>query len=1128
MPKVANVIIRVQAQDQVTAPLARIAASFSGLNKNLGGMNTAFGGLSRVLLDVANTFIILESGVRIVKGAFDAVIDTVSILTDEIGRAVQASAEFEYALAGVTSRTDAFNNTELADELKQTAIHLAQISKFNPTEVVDGMRTFAMAGLETNEIIAAMPEAVKLAAASNTDLALSTDILTTAAATLGLKYTELGGLADKLTAATLGAKVELGQFQEGFKFIGPQAKAFGMGIEQSAAALAVLNERGLKSGLAGRGIRSMLTSLIDPSKTAKGLMDELGITIDDGTGNLKDMTTIVKDFKKALSGLTEVQAQEYLAGIFTQQGMTAMSILISGQDKYNKLLKEMGASAGLSERIMDQFLNTLKGRWEQLQETIYGVRVQIGDKFNPILKDMVETFTSFLTQYTPQILKFFSIFADLLRETWGFAKRVGEAFRDKGLTAGFAELRKGLSSFVKQLEIIEKDWQEWWNKLQADPEFQLLKSEIEKGLAGIGTAIGKKLKEWGATFWAWIDKKIKPETPGVFMSLTHVMLDALGKLIEGVAGLMSTLSVKFWDWITGADGAKAQIPTVFQGLFTSIGNAIGNNWGIVTAVLGKLLFGWWGFFIGAILPGVGPNMGELISRIANYLRENWPTIEEKLKEWGTQFWNWLTLDVLPAAQVEISGLIDEIGRIISEDWPKIQAKLAEWTTQFWVWLEQLISETPTKINELIVAIGDALSGDVLSAHVDFGSWLTDFWTNLIPQTFEVGSAMVRFTQAVEDWAKQPDTQSAFAEIGQGLAANLAVGVNNFFQSGGGLIGVGTVIGTTLAMAVENIKETIWAIGASIAAGMVTGFIESLTGTDISDEFVKDIATKFQGMAQSILEAMAPVPVLILEGVEALITLLGKLDELQTKLENLGFASIFGEDYEQSISAGTEKLIEVLGLSDKLKEWGAGMGDKIPWWLRPGSPTPFELGLEGINNTLINMKPITEVFSVPAAEQTVSLGTAAQNFGLTLMNIVGPALDNVMAKTRMLYNLFVQMRNITNEWSRSLGTLVQAIGRVESAMKKLNDTMKNFKPPSELTPGSPTPFELGLRGIANAIQGMPEMGFAGTPAMGGGITNYYITVGGVSSTVTGGTTGGDGADEAIRMTVEVLRQSLARI
>ena len=1124
--KVAEVIVRIKGDDQLSGPLSKIADQFRSMNGLFGGFGKGLGGVTGTLMNVANSLYIAETAVKAVNFAFDATVGTVRLLTDEISRSVQASSEFEYAMAQVTSRTDAFNNAQLSDELQKTAIQLAQMSKFNPTEVVEGMRIFAMAGLETEDILKAMPEAVKLAAASNTDLAMSTGILTSMVSSLGLSYSELGNISDQLTAATLGANVEMRDIREGFKFLGPQAKVFGMGVEQSAAALAVLNEQGSRGGMAGRGMRSMFTSLLDPSKKALGVLQELGITLDDGTGNFKDFTTILNDFNRALAPLTEVEREEALAKIFTTEGGTAMNKLLSGMGKYNELMGEIQNSTGLSQRIMDAMLNTLQGRWEQLQETIYGLRIQIGDKFNPVLKEMVVAFQDFLVKNTDKIVQFFTVFADLLRETWGFAQKVAEAFQKGGIDAGFRELRKGLGSFATQLEKIGRDWKNWWAKIQSSTQFQELKKDIIKGLSDIGTAIFGKLRQWGTKFWEWVDKQIAPQTPGVFASLGRVILDAIKSFIGKVVQELKNLAQGFWDWVLGV---KSQAGNKIGGLMQSIADAITSNWEIVLAVLGKLLFGWWGFFIGLLLPGVGPNLGQLVSRIAEYFRQNWPQIQATLTEWGTQFWNWLTLDVIPAAQAEIDQLVGEISRIIGEAWPVIESEITKWSNSFWSWLDTAINEAPTRVTELVQAIGDALSGNVLDANVVFGAWLTEFWRNLIPATFDISADMVRFTDAVTEWATSEDTSKAFYQVGEGLGKNIVVGLNSLMMSGGALEAIGSALASSLLMSGQNIKETVWSIGAAIAAGMMMGFIEAITGKEFSDEAANEIVWRFQEMAKSVLEAMAPVPVLILEGVEALIKLIDKLDELQRKIAEVGFGSIFGEDYDQKLAQGFDNLIDTLGLEDGLTKLKNGFDSlDLPWWLTPGSPTPLETGLRGINQALTDMPPIAEAFPVAATEQANGLHQAVLNIGQTLMNTVGPALDQIITKARTLWQLFNQLRSITLQWTGALGTLTKAINSVNAAMMRLNATMEKFSTPDTLTPGSPTPFEMGLRGIADAITGMPDLALGGAPmaASTGGVVNYYITVGGVSAVSTS-PGGGDSADEAIQMTVNVLRQALGR-
>jgi len=90
---------------------------------------------------------------------------------------------------------------------------------------------------------------------------------------------------------------------------------------------------------------------------------------------------------------------------------------------------------------------------------------------------------------------------------------------------------------------------------------------------------------------------------------------------------------------------------------------------------------------------------------------------------------------------------------------------------------------------------------------------------------------------------------------------------------------------------------------------------------------------------------------------------------------------------------------------------------------------------------------------------------------------------------------------------AIDSVTEIIGGVVQDVQNLVETFENLTGidlPDWLTPGSPTPFELGLRGIADAIKSMPDLAasLAGgltapqlSPAMagaGGAVTNDYGT------------------------------------
>lgn len=96
--------------------------------------------------------------------------------------------------------------------------------------------------------------------------------------------------------------------------------------------------------------------------------------------------------------------------------------------------------------------------------------------------------------------------------------------------------------------------------------------------------------------------------------------------------------------------------------------------------------------------------------------------------------------------------------------------------------------------------------------------------------------------------------------------------------------------------------------------------------------------------------------------------------------------------------------------------------------------------------------------------------------------------------------------IGNEFASAFYDVTLAIQGVTSALQTMASWLKNIKLPTWLTPGSPTPLELGLRGIADAMGDVNSLSFGGSGlvpagaraqlAASSGPINVYITSPGI--------------------------------
>jgi TP901 family phage tail tape measure protein len=160
--------------------------------------------------------------------------------------------------------------------------------------------------------------------------------------------TDAAKVADLLTQAAGASSASVEDLAQGFANVGPVANLFGMNVEETAAALAVLAENGIKGAEGGTALKSMLLSLTTPSAAAIVEMDRLGISLSNVDGSMKDLDTVIDELDAALDALPmdeQIRVSALLAGSY---GITALSALRTA-DGIDTMQLAMVEAAGAQE-----------------------------------------------------------------------------------------------------------------------------------------------------------------------------------------------------------------------------------------------------------------------------------------------------------------------------------------------------------------------------------------------------------------------------------------------------------------------------------------------------------------------------------------------------------------------------------------------------------------------------------------------------------------------------------------------------------------------------------------------------------------------------------------------------------
>lgn len=298
--------------------------------------------------------IALGTAMKFALGPIIAVVS--SLLT--LGQVVSIAGDLEHALSGVSAVTGAIGDD--IQELEDVARSLGATTVFSAKQAADGMQFLGMAGFETNEIIAAMPGLLDLAAAGQLELAEASDIASNVLSGFRLEAEEAGRVGDVLAKGAASANTSVIQLGNALSFVSPVSAALGKSIEETAAAIGVLSDNGIQGQRAGTGLRTVFSALSKITPVAERALAELGLTVEDVDIQSQSLEMVLRNLSKA--GLDAKSAFK----IFGTEGAAAALALTSQVDSFATLQESLENAEGAAGEMAVTLSDDLHGSYKKL------------------------------------------------------------------------------------------------------------------------------------------------------------------------------------------------------------------------------------------------------------------------------------------------------------------------------------------------------------------------------------------------------------------------------------------------------------------------------------------------------------------------------------------------------------------------------------------------------------------------------------------------------------------------------------------------------------------------------------------------------------------------------------------
>lgn len=374
-------------------------------------------------------------------------------VTDFLRSGVDVAADFEMAMAEIGARTG-ITGDELA-RVQEIALQMGADTAFSAQQAADAFLQLLSSGQSLEEAISTLPSVLDAAAASGMDLGTTADGVTDVLAMFGLavedlpadvkaageqmgitreqmeawatgRAPELAPMMDQLARATGRTTDELAvliqqedaadvidslskaagassatmqQLFDGLANVGPVAAQFGLDVDETAAALAVLAENGIKGSEAGTALKSMLLQMAQNTPNATAAWTALGTSLYDAQGNVRDIDTVLDELKVSLGALPVEEQNRLMMDLAGSYGILALNALL-GDKGISEMQTAMEDAAGAA-KVADARMSGWAGASDQLQGSIETLQIQV---LTPFLQDVLTPIVKELTNIVNQVV----------------------------------------------------------------------------------------------------------------------------------------------------------------------------------------------------------------------------------------------------------------------------------------------------------------------------------------------------------------------------------------------------------------------------------------------------------------------------------------------------------------------------------------------------------------------------------------------------------------------------------------------------------------------------------------------------------------------------------------------------
>ena len=529
--------------------------------------------------------------------------------------AVKTAADFDSAMSRVAAVSGATGSD--FDSLRDKAREMGAKTKFSATEAADAMNYMAMAGWKTEDMLSGIEGVMYLAAASGEDLATTSDIVTDALTAFGLTAADSGHFADVLAAASSNANTNVSMMGETFKYCAPVAGALGFSVEDTAEAIGLMGNAGIKASQAGTSMRSIMTNLTGDVKLSGAAIGDVTIATTNADGSMRSLSAILADCRVAFGGMTEAEKANNAEALVGKNAMSGfLALMNAAPEDIEKVSGAVNNCKDAAKNMADTMQDNLEGQLTILKSQLQELAISFGDLLMPAVRSIVsglQGMVDVLNAMPDGVKRVIMIVALLAAALGPVLIIIGKTLSAIGTIMTWAPKLAGAISAVKGA----------FAALSAT----MMANPIAIVIAAIAALVAAFIYLWNTNeefrqFWIRLWNEIKEVAVQVWTAVSKFLVSAwngIRTVITTVMNAIRTVISTVWNGIrtiisTVLNGIRGTVNSVWNGIRNTISSVVN---GIKNTVSGAFNAMWSG--IRSTISGIYNTIRDGLGNAVNYI-----------------------------------------------------------------------------------------------------------------------------------------------------------------------------------------------------------------------------------------------------------------------------------------------------------------------------------------------------------------------------------------------------------------------------------------------------------------------------------------------------------------------------